>query len=85
MRKKNMVGQCMIVDCFFRESGSSAPLACCQRTLPSAKMHSICTNLAMGVVMVVGADAGVGWPKAVVAVAVTSYVVPGARPVRTQS
>ena len=36
-------------------------------------------------VTVVGADGGVGWPEAVVAVAVTSYVVPGARPVRTQS
>ena len=32
-----------------------------------------------------GADAGVVRPEAVVAVAVTSYVVPGARPVRTQS
>ena len=33
----------------------------------------------------VGADAAVVRPEAVVAVAVTSYVVPGARPVRTQS
>ena len=32
-----------------------------------------------------GADADVVRPEAVVAVAVTSYVVPGARPVRTQS
>jgi len=48
-------------------------------------MHYICTNLAAGVVSVVGADAGVGWPEAAVAVAVTAYVVPGARPVRTQS
>ena len=35
--------------------------------------------------MVCGADGGVGWPDAVVAVAVTSYVVPGARPVSLQS
>ena len=41
--------------------------------------------MAAGVVSVVGAEAAVGWPEAVVAVAVTSYVVPGARPVRTQS
>ena len=42
-------------------------------------------HLARGVVMVCGADGGVGWPDAVVAVAVTSYVVPGARPVSVQS
>ena len=35
--------------------------------------------------MVCGADGRVGWPDAVVAVAVTSYVVPGARPVSVQS
>jgi hypothetical protein len=40
--------------------------------------------LAVGVVMVVGAEYGVG-PEAVLAVAVISYVVPGASPVRTQS
>ena len=42
------------------------------------------TNLVAGVVTVVGADAGVG-PDAVEAAAVTSYVVPGGRPVMLQS
>jgi len=35
--------------------------------------------------MTTGADTGVGCPQALVAVEVTSYVVPAARPVRTQS
>lgn len=42
------------------------------------------TNLAAGVVTVVGADDGVG-PDAVEAAAETSYVVPGGRPVMLQS
>jgi len=41
--------------------------------------------MAVGVVIMLEADVGVGFPEGSVPAAVTSYVVPGARPDRVQS
>lgn len=43
------------------------------------------SHVVVGVVIMFGADAGVGFPEASVPAAVISYVVPGARLARVQS
>ena len=60
-----------------------APLLC--RTSRDRHLSKTGAHLAKGVVMVLGADGGVGLPDGPVAVAVMAYEVPGERPFNTQS